>query len=144
MNCRTSGFLHSPLSSGVCSNSCSLCQWCYVAISSSTTLFSFCLQSFPASGVFPKNRLFASGDQSVGALASASTLPINIQGWFLCSTRDSQESSPAPQFKNISLQCSAFLMVQLSHPYITNGEKNKQTNSFNYIELCWQKDVSDF
>ena len=42
--------------------------------------FSFCLQSFPASGSFPMSRLFASGGQSIGA--AASVLPMNIQGWF--------------------------------------------------------------
>ena len=41
------------LSSGVCSNSGPLSQWCYLTISSSATLFSFCLQSFPVSGSFP-------------------------------------------------------------------------------------------
>ena len=38
-----------------------------------------------------------------------------------CSPRDSQESSPTPQFKSI-LQCSAFFTVQLSHPYMTTGK----------------------
>ena len=41
-----------------------------------------CLQSFPASGSFPVSQLFASGGQSIGASASASILPINIQDWF--------------------------------------------------------------
>ena len=44
--------------------------------------FSSCLQSFPASGSFPMSRLFTSGGQSIGASASASVLPMNIQGWF--------------------------------------------------------------
>ena len=44
--------------------------------------FSFCLQSFPASGSFPMSRPFASGGQSIGASAFASILPINIQDWF--------------------------------------------------------------
>ena len=39
-----------------------------------------------------------------------------------CSPRDSQESSPTPQFKSIILQCSAFFTVQLSHPYMTTGK----------------------
>ena len=51
-------------------------------ISSSVTLFSFCLQSIPASGSFPVRQLFASGGQSIGASGSASVLPMNIQGWF--------------------------------------------------------------
>ena len=44
--------------------------------------FSFCFQSFPASGSFPVSCLFTSGGQSIGASASASVLPMTIQGWF--------------------------------------------------------------
>ena len=51
-------------------------------ISSSVVPFSSCPQSFPASGSFPMSRLFTSGGQSIGASASASVLPMNIQGWF--------------------------------------------------------------
>ena len=40
------------------------------------------LQSFPASGSFPMNQFFTSGGQSIGASASASVLPMNIQDWF--------------------------------------------------------------
>ena len=64
----------------VCQSSCSLHRWCCPAISSSDALFSFCPQSFPASGTFPMSQLFASDDQSAGASASASALPVNIQG----------------------------------------------------------------
>ena len=45
--------------------------------------FSSCLQSFPASGSFPVSQIFASGSQSIGASASVSVFPVNIQGWFL-------------------------------------------------------------
>ena len=69
-------------SPGVCSNLCPLSRWCYLTISSSTTSFSFCFQSFPASGSFPLSRLFVSGGQSIGASTSASVLSVNIQGWF--------------------------------------------------------------
>ena len=69
-------------SSGVCSNSCPLSQWCHPIISSSVIPFSSCLQSFPASGSFLKRQLFPSGDQSIGDSASASVLPVNIQDWF--------------------------------------------------------------
>ena len=70
------------LSTRVCSDSCPLSQWCCLTISSSAAPFSFCLQSFPASGSFPKSQLFASGGQSVGASASTSVLSMNIQSWF--------------------------------------------------------------
>ena len=39
-----------------------------------------------------------------------------------CSPRDSQESSPTPQFKASILQHSAFFTVQLSYPYLTTGK----------------------
>ena len=81
VNCSALGLpvIHRP---GVCSDLCLLSQWCHPTILSSVVPFSSCLQSFPASGSFPVSRLFASGGQSIGASASASVLPVNIQGWF--------------------------------------------------------------
>ena len=66
----------------VYSNSCPLSPGCHPTISSSVVPFSSHLQSFPASGSFPMSRLFASEDQIIGASASASVLPMNIQGRF--------------------------------------------------------------
>ena len=66
-----------------CSNSCLLMsQRCHPTISSSVVPFSPCLQSFPASGSFPRSLLFVSGGLSTGVSASASVLPMNIQDWF--------------------------------------------------------------
>ena len=76
--------LQAPLSftiPWVSSNSCPSSQWCHSTISSSLAPFS-CPQSFPASGSFLMSWLLASGSQSIGASASASVLPITIQGWF--------------------------------------------------------------
>ena len=72
------------LSHGVCSDSCPLSWWYYWNISSSVTAFSSCIQSFPPSVSFPINWCFISRGQSIGASASASAsiLPMNIQGWF--------------------------------------------------------------
>ena len=67
---------------GVYTNSCPLSRWCHPTISSSIFPFSSRLQSFPASGSFPMSQFFASGCQSIGASASASVLPLNIQDWF--------------------------------------------------------------
>ena len=74
MDCSTLDFpvLHYP---GVYSNSCPFSQWCHPTISSSVTPFSFCPQSFPASGSFPMSQLFTSGGQSIRASALASVLP---------------------------------------------------------------------
>ena len=49
------------------------------SLSSSAALFSFCFQSFPASGSLTVSRLFVSDSQSIGASASASVFPMNIQ-----------------------------------------------------------------
>ena len=99
-----------------CSNSCPLSWWCYPTISSSVVPFSFCLQSFPASGSFPESVLCTRG-QSIGVSDSASVLPKNIQDWFplgliawiSLQSRDSQESSPTAQFKSINSLMLSFL-----------------------------------
>ena len=113
-------------SPGACSNSCPLSRWCYLTISSSAALFPFCLQSFPASGSFPMSWLLTSGDQSIGASASASVLPMDIQSWFPLGLT----GLISLQFKGFSKylqhhnskasipQHSAFFMVQLSHTEI--------------------------
>ena len=67
---------------GACSNSSPLTWWCHPTISSSVIPFSSCLQSFPASGSFPRSQFFTSGGQSIGISASASVLPMNIMDWF--------------------------------------------------------------
>ena len=109
---------------------CSSSGWCHPTISSSVITFSSYFQSIPASGSFQMSQFFASDGQSIGASASASALPMNIQNWFplgwtgliSLQPRDSQESSLTPQFKASILWLSAFFMVQLSHPYMTTGK----------------------
>ena len=61
------------------SNSSPLSRWCHPTISSSIIPFSSCLQSFPASESLPMSQFFALDGQSIGASASASVLPMNIQ-----------------------------------------------------------------
>ena len=121
--------LCSPVSPGACSNSCPLSWWCHPTISSSAVPFSSCPQSFPASGSFPMSWLFTWGDQSFGA--PALVLPMNIQG--LISFRIDWFDLPGVQgtlkslfqhhnSKASILRCSAFFMVQPSHPYMTTGK----------------------
>ena len=64
------------------SNSCPLSRWCHPTISSSVVPFFSSFQSLPVSGCFPMSPLFTSGGQIIGASASASALPMNIQAWF--------------------------------------------------------------
>ena len=110
---------HTSLSitnSGVHSNSCPSSWWCHPAISSSVVPFS-CPQSLPASESFPVSQLFAWGGQSIGVSALASVLPRTSRTDLLqdglagcpCSPRDSQESSPTPQFKSINSLALSFL-----------------------------------
>ena len=113
-------------------NSCPLSRWCHPTISSSVIPFSSCLQSFPISGSFPMSQLFASGGQSTGASASASVLPMNIQDWFplgsnfrldLIAVQGTLKSLLQHHSSKTSiLWCSAFHIVQLSHPYMTTGK----------------------
>ena len=66
---------------GVHPNPCPLSWWCHPTISSSVIPFSSCPQSFPPSGSFQMNQLFASSGQSIGVSASTSVFPMNTQDW---------------------------------------------------------------
>ena len=136
--CRPHGLQHSRLpcpspTPETCSNSCPSSWWCHPTISSSVVPFSSCLQSFPASGSFPRSQFFASGGQSMGVSASTSVLPKNIQDWFplgltvlisLQSKWLSRVFSKHHNSKASLLQHSAFFIVQLTHPYITGKTIN--------------------
>ena len=81
-------------------------------------------------GLFQMSQLFASGGQSIGVSASTSVLPKNIQGWCplgLTGWISLQSKGLSRVFSNNSskasiLWCSAFFIVQLSHPYTTTGK----------------------
>ena len=121
------------LSPRVCSNSHPLSQWCYLTISSSATLFSFCLQSFPASESFFSNESAVRVRwPKYWSFSFSISSSMNIQDWFplgwaglislqSSSPRDSQEASPAPQFKSISSSALSLLYI-LSHQYMTTGK----------------------
>ena len=113
----------------VYSNSCPLSWWCHPTISSSGVPFSSRLQSFPASGSFPMSPLFASVP-SIGVSASASVLPTNTQdwsplrwtGWIFLQSKGLSSLLQHHGSKGSVLWCSAFFIVQLSHPYMTTGK----------------------
>jgi len=95
------------LTPGACSNSRPFSQWCHPTISSSIVPFSSHHQSFPASGSFQMSQLFASvlefqlEHQSFQWIFKTDFLYDGLIG-SPCSPRDSQESSPTPQFKSIN------------------------------------------
>ena len=137
------------LSPGVCSDSCSLST--HDAIHPSCPLlppFSFCPQSFTVSGSFPMSWLLASGGQDIVASASASGLPMNIQGWFpfwltslifLLSTGLSRVLSRTTIWKQhfFSTQHSLWSSSQGTHDYWQNY-------SFDYMDLCQQNGIPAF
>ena len=97
------------------SNSCSTRGWWHSTLSSTVITFSFCLQSFPASGSFPVSQFFASGGQIIGA--SASVLPMNIQDWFplgLTGWISLQSNGLSRVFSNTTIQKHQFSDTQLS------------------------------
>ena len=107
-------------------NSCPLSRWCHPTISSSVVPFFSYLQSFPASGSFQMSQLFASGVQTIGVAASTLVLLMNTQdqfplGWTgLISLQGLIQHHSS---KASILRCSAFFIVQLSHPYMTTGKE---------------------
>ena len=92
--------------------------------------FSSHLQSFPESGSFPMSQFLVSGGQNIGVSASASVLPMNSQDWFplvwqfdLFEVQRILKSLLQHYSSKASiLLCSAFFMVQFSHPYMTTGK----------------------
>ena len=120
--------LYPSPSPGACSNSCPLSQWCHPTISSSVVPFSSRLLSFPASGSFPMSQFFASGVQSIGASASASVHPMNIQDLFplgltglIVQGKGFKSLLQHHSLKASTLWCSASLW-SISHPYMTTGK----------------------
>ena len=103
----------------------------------------FCTQSFPALGTYPVGQLFAD-DWNTGA--SVSILPMSIQGWFplrltdLLSllSKDSQESSLAPQLKGIN----SLVLCLLYGPALTTVCDHWEDHSLDYTDLCQQSFVS--
>ena len=126
---------------GVCSNSCLLSQWCHLTISSFIIPFS-CLQSFPASGPFPRSQFFASGGQSIRA--SASVLPMNIQDWFLLGMTGLiflQSEGLSRVFSNIQFKIFHSLVLSfLSGPTLTSIHDYWKNHRFDYTDLCQQSD----
>ena len=99
---------------GAYSKSRPLSRWCHPTISTSIVPFSSHLQSFPASGAFPMSQFFASGNQSIGA--SASALPMNIQYWLPSGLTSLilQSKQLSKVFSNTTVQKHLFFRVHLS------------------------------
>ena len=110
-------------SPGVHSNSCPLSQWCHPAISSSVVPFSSCPQSLPAS-VFSNESTLRTRWPKYWSF-SFSISPFNGMVGSPCSPRDSQESSPAPQFKSINSSALSLL----HSPTLTSIHDHRKNHS---------------
>ena len=136
-------------SPGTCSNSCPSIWWCHPTISSSVIPF-FCLQSFSASRCFPMSQFFTSGGQSIGVSASASVLPMNIQDWFLLGWTgliSLRFKGLSRAFSNTTVQKHQFFRAQPSlrfNSQIHTWLDYWKNHSFDYMDLCWQSNVSAF
>ena len=98
-------------------NSCALSLWCHPTTSSSVMPFSSCPQSFPASGSFQMSQFFGSGSQSIEVSASASVLPMNIEGCFPLGWTgwiSLQTKGLSTVFSNTTVQKDQFFGAQLS------------------------------
>ena len=101
---------------------------------------------FPSIGVFSNESALCMGGQCIGVSASTSVLPMNNQDWSLwdrlvgspCTPSDSQESSPAPQFKSISSSVLSFLYT----PNLSSIHDHWKNQSFDSMDLCWESNVS--
>ena len=112
-----------------------------------------CLPLFLLLSVFPSIKVFC--NESVlpirwpkyWSFSSASVLPMNIKGWFplvltgliCCNPRNSQ-SSQAPQFESITSSALSLLYG----PTLSSIHNYWKNHSFDYMDLCWQTDVSAF
>ena len=132
---------------GVCLNSCLLNLWCHSTVSFSAIPYSSFPQSVPASGLTSMSWLFASASQSIGASASASILPMNIQDWFplgltgLISLLSKGLSGvfSAPQIQK------HWLALSLPYgPTLTSIHDYWKNHSFDCMDLCQQSECVFF
>ena len=125
------GLLCPSLAPGICSDSCPLSQWCHLTISYSATQFSFCLWSLPASGSFfselalcirwPKYQSFSFG--IIPSNEYSGLISFRINCFDLLAVQGTLKSFLWHHNSKASiLWHSAFFMVQLSCPYMTNGK----------------------
>ena len=102
---------------------------------------------FPSIRVFPMSQFFASSGQSIGASASASVLPMNIQGWFSSGLIGLilQSKGLSRVFSKTTVQKHQFFGIQLLYsPTLISLHDYRKNHSFDWTDLCWQSNVSAF
>ena len=133
---------------GACSDSCPSSRWCHPTLSSSVIPFSSCLQPFPASESFLTNQFFTYSGRSIGASTSTSVFPMNIQCSFLLrwtglSSLQSERLSRV--FSNTTVwSINSSALSLLYDPTVTSTHDHWKNHSFDYMDFCWQSNVSAF
>ena len=127
--------LYPSLSPWVWSNLCPLSQWCHPTISSSIAPFSSCPQIFPSIRVFsnesvlhirwPKYWSFCFSISPCNEYSGLISFRIDL--FDLLTVEETQEPSPAPQFKSIDSSALSLLYCLHSYRYMTNGETTALT-----------------
>ena len=138
-----------PLSPWVCSNSSPLSRWCCLTFSSSAAPSSFNLPSFPASGSFQISQLFTIRWPKYWSFSfrirpsneHPGLISFRMDWLDLLAVQGTLESLLYHSSKASILWHSAFLIVQLPHPYMTTGKTITLTRQ---TDLCWQSNVSAF
>ena len=117
-------------------------------ISSSVISFSSHLQSFPAPRSFQMSQLLASGGQSIGVSASISVLPMNTQDWFPLGWTgwiSLQSNGLSRVFSNTKVQnINSLVLSFLYSPTLTSIHDYWKNHSLDWMDLCWQSNVSAF
>ena len=111
-------------------NPCPSSQWCHPTISSSVIPFSSCPQSFPASGSVQMSQFFTIRWPKYWSFSFSISPPMNIQdwspsgltGWISLQSKGLSRVLQHHSSKASILWCSAFFIVQFSHPYLTTGK----------------------
>ena len=140
IDCSTPGFpVHHQIPE-LAPTHCSSSRWCHPTISTSLIHFSSYFQSIPASGSFQMSQFFASDGQSIGASASASALPMNIQNWFPLGWTGLISLQPkglSRVFSNTTIQSIDSLALSfLYSPTLTSIHDYWKNQSFDYMDLC--------
>ena len=121
---------------------------CHSTISSSVSPFYSCSQSFLVSRSFPMSWLFSSVGQSIEASASASVLPVNIQGWFplwLTGLISLQSKRPSRVFYSTTVWKHRFFITKpLCGPTLTSICDYWKNCGFDYMDLCQKSVISAF
>ena len=125
---------------GVYPNPCTSSQWCHPAISFSVVPFFSCPQSLPESESFPMSPLFTWGGQVLEFQLQHHSFERNPRADLLqnglvgspCSPRNSQQSSPTPQFKSINSSALSFL----HSPTLTSRHDHWKNHSLDHTQNC--------